>query len=213
VLLLELLQENPMKMRTIYLLLSVSLVGCGYMRSLFTHRIPVEDDRSIRFPDFSEHVPIDVGEGGKPYELDGEMLRALVIASNDYSPPDVKDLPCADRQEAQFYRVIRQGNIIFVYIHENFTYCGRQYPVHHSGMRYAISTDGRILRRLLEEIPDHPIEPETPDGRRRRIKAEPGVSEEFESMWNTPRDGGTAPPVTDGGALLLDGGSSGPDAG
>lgn len=174
------------------------------MRSLFIHRVPVEDDRSIRFPEFYEQIPIEVGKGGKPYELDGEMLRALVIASNDYIPPDVKNLPCADRQEAQFYRVIRQGSIIFVYIHENFTYCGRQYPVHHSGMRYAISADGRILRRLFEGQPEGPIEPETPDAGRRRLKAEPGVSSDFDSMWYTPRDGGTPP---------LDGGSSGADAG
>ena len=41
----------------------------------------------------------------------GEMLRALVIASNDYIPPNVGDPLCHDKQEAQFYRVIRQKSI------------------------------------------------------------------------------------------------------
>jgi hypothetical protein len=191
------------KVQRIALVLAVTLMGCGYLRSLFPHRVPVEDDRSITFPQFYEHAPVEVGAGGASYELDGEMLRALVIASNDYLPPDARDLPCADRKEAQFYRVIRQGNVIFVYIHENFAYCGRQYPVRHDGAKYAISTDGRILRRLLGGQPERPIELETPDDGGRWISAEPGVSSVFD--YDAPWDGGTAPsdaqplPPADGG--------------
>jgi hypothetical protein len=210
-------------LRTILLLLAVSLLGCGYLQSLFPQRVLVEDDRSIVFPRFFERVPIEVGAGGEPYELDGEMLRALVIAANDYTPPDLKNLPCHDRQEAQFYRVIRQGSTIFVYIYENHAYCGNPYPMRHSGGRYAISTDGRILRRLLDGQPERPLEPETPDDGGRWISAEPGTSAEFDAIWNTPRDGGTAlpsspfppapSPATDGGAPFTGADSSSGDAG
>ncbi|HSP81790.1 MAG TPA: hypothetical protein VLQ93_24940, partial [Myxococcaceae bacterium] len=154
-----------------------------------------------------ESIPIEVGAGDKPYELSGEVLRAFVIASNDYIPPDVGDLPCHDRQEAQLYRLIRQGDIIFVYIHENHAYCGHPYPVRHSGAKYAISTDGRILRRLLGAQPDGPIEREAPDDGGRWIRAEPGVSSEFDAIWNAPQDGGTAPSSPDGGTSHQDGGT------
>ncbi|HYO52013.1 hypothetical protein [Archangium sp.] len=192
-----------MKMRGISLVLAVSLLGCGYLRSLFPHQAPVEDDRSIVFPRFLELVPVEVGAPGEPYELDGEMLQALVIASNDYIPPDARDLPCPSRREAQSYRVIRQGDIIFVYIYENHAYCGRQYPVRHQGGKYAISTDGRILRRLIGDQPEGPVEPETLNDGGRWIRAEPGVSSEFDAIWNPLWDGGTAPtgpnPASDGG--------------
>jgi hypothetical protein len=213
-----------MKMRWISLVLAGTLLGCGYLGSRLPFETPTEDDKSIRFPEFYAHAPIEVGEEGKPYELDGEVLRALVIASNDYLPSDDRDLPCPSRKEAYFYRVIRQGGIIFVLMNWNYAYCGYQYPPGlGEGMMYAISADGRILRRLVEGQPSGPIEPETPDDGGRRIEAEPGISSEFEAMWNSRRDGGTVPslpqfppaplPATDGGAPVLDGGSSGPDAG
>jgi hypothetical protein len=198
-----------MKMQRIFLVLAAMLAGCGYLRSLFAHRVPVEDDRSIAFPRFFESVPTEVGARDEPYELDGEALRALVIASNDYIPPSAGGLPCHDRQEAQLYRLIRQGDIIFVYIYENHAYCGHPYPVRHSGAKYAISTDGRILRRLIGDQPEDPIERETPDAGGRWIRAEPGVSSEFDAIWNAPLDGGAAPASTDGGTSMTNQVSSG----
>jgi hypothetical protein len=199
-----------MKLRTTPLLLVVALAaGCGYLRNLFPHRTPVKDDTSILFPRFFEHLPVEVGTEGQMYEMDGETLRALAIASNDYLPPDDKDLPCPSRRGSQLYRVIRQENIIFVYIHENFLLCGRQYPVRHSGSRYAISTDGRILRRLIGDQPEEPIAPETPDDGGRWIRAEPGFSSEFEARWNSQLDGGTDA----GTAPRMDAGTVGTDAG
>jgi hypothetical protein len=213
-----------MKLQKLSLVLAVTLLGCGYVQGLFSHRVPLEEDESIVFPEFFERASVKVGAQGQPYEMDGEMLRALVIAANDNIPSDDKDLPCPSRKEAQFYRVIRQGSIIFVLITWNYAYCGYQYPPGlGSGMMYAISADGRILRRLVEGQPSGPIEPGTPDDGGRRIKAEPGVSSEFEAMWNSRRDGGTVPsrpqfppaplPATDGGSAVPDGGSSGGDAG
>jgi hypothetical protein len=197
-----------MKLRTTPLLLVVALAGCGYLKSLFPHQAPLKDDTSIVFPRFFERIPVEVGAEGGTYEMDGEMLRALTIAANDYLPPGDKNLPCPSRRESQLYRVIRQGNIIFVYIHENFRYCGRQYPVRHSGSRYAISTDGRILRRLIGDQPEGPIEPPTLDSGQWE-KAEPGVSSEFDALWNPQLDGGTDA----GTAPLMDAGTVGADAG
>ncbi|WNG32829.1 hypothetical protein F0U61_03770 [Archangium violaceum] len=181
-----------MKVRRIAPLFIVVLLGCGYLRSLFPHQSPLEEDTSIVFPQFYEQIPVEVGARGGTYELDGEMLRALVIASNDYIPPEAKDLPCHDRQEAQFYRVIRQGNIIFIYIHENHAYCGNPYPMRHSGAKYAISTDGRILRRLIGDQPERPSESVQPDdGGRWEESTEIGVSPTFDAIWNSPQDGGS----------------------
>ncbi|MGZ3459077.1 MAG: hypothetical protein ACXU86_11300, partial [Archangium sp.] len=195
-----------------------SVLGCGYLGSRLPFETPTEDDKSIVFQEFFKHVAVEVGAKGEPYELDGEMLRALVIASNDYLPSDNRDIPCPSRKEAQFYRVIRQGSIIFVLITWNHAYCGYQYPPGlGEGMMYAISADGRILRRLVEGQPSGPIEPETPDDGGRWIKAEPGVSLTFDAIWNPLRDGGTAPSAapagTDGGAPITGEGSSGADAG
>ncbi len=172
-----------MRVLRISLVFAITLVGCGYVRGLFTHRVPAKEDTSIVFPRFFERAPVEVGARNEPYEMDGEMLRALAVASNDYIPPDDRDLPCPSRREAQFYRVIRQENIIFVYIYENHAYCGRQYPVRHAGAKYAISTDGRILRRLIGDQPEGPIGPEKPQDGGRWIKDEPGVSSEFDANW------------------------------
>jgi hypothetical protein len=190
-----------MKMRWISLVLAVTLLGCRYLGSRLPFETPSEDDKSVVFPEFFKQVAVEVGAKGEPYELDGEMLRALVIASNDYLPSDNRDLPCPSRKEAYVYRVIRQGSIIFVLINWNYAYCGYQYPPGlGEGMMYAISADGRILRRLVEGTPSGPIKPETPDDGGRWIEAEPGDSSESAAIHNPPRDGGTAPsPIPDGG--------------
>ena len=72
---------------------------------------------------------------GELYELDGVTLRALLIAVNDLLPPGAKDPACPNRPEAQSYRVIRQGNIVFVYVYENETYCGGSYLALDSGAK------------------------------------------------------------------------------
>ena len=188
-----------MKLRSAPLLFAFTLLGCGYLRSLTAHSPPVGDDTSIRFPRFFEQAPVEAGAQGEPFELDGELFRALSLASNDYIPTDREEVPCESRKEAQLYRVIRQGNIIFVYIYENPAFCGRLYPARHSGARYAISTEGRILRRLIGDQPEHPLEtpPTEPGG---GVEAEPGVSSLFESRMNPALDGGTG----------FDGGDTGP---
>ncbi|KFE69166.1 hypothetical protein DB31_7068 [Hyalangium minutum] len=50
--------------------------------------------------------------------------------------------------------MIRQGDIIFVSVSFNFSFCRPTIWALDDGARYAISTDGRILRRLVGIEPD-----------------------------------------------------------
>jgi hypothetical protein len=131
----------------------ISLSAC--LLSPYPSPVPVGNDTSIRFPEFSDQRPIAVGETDSPYQLDGVTLRALMIAANDYIPLSTQGQDCLDRQDAQLYRVIRQGDIIFVSVSFNFSSScqPKAFPLD-GGARYAISTDGRILRRLVGIEPD-----------------------------------------------------------
>ncbi len=160
--------------RYLPLILCVATAGC--LQGLFRKPVVVEDDRSITFPSFFESPPVKVGAPGQSFQLDGVTLRALAIAANDFLPPDTADTPCFDRQEAHFYRVIRREQIIFVRIDENPEYCGQKHGGLDSGAKYAISTDGRILRRVLDGTEEYtaPTDGGTP------VPGEPGVSPSFD---------------------------------
>jgi hypothetical protein len=174
---------------------------------------PLQEDRSIVFPHFFDQEAIEVGAKGIPYEIDGTLLRAISVAASDFIPPGTRNLPCRDRQEAQFYRVLRQGDVIFVHIYENLEHCGHSYPALDSDAQYAVSTDGRILRRLIGSQVELPLGFE--DGGTRSVPSRPGVSPTLDSIWNAPApssqpmspDAGSGPPVpvpaptpeTDGG--------------
>lgn len=77
-----------MRMNPLPLMLVITLSGC--VRGPGPPLTPVENDISIIFPDFPERDVVDVGAPGQPYELDGEMLRAVMIAANDFLPPGAK---------------------------------------------------------------------------------------------------------------------------
>ena len=195
-----------MRMNPLALVLAVTLCGC--LRSPGPPLVPVENDTSILFPDFPERDVVDVGTPGQPYQLDGEMLRAVMIAANDFLPPGSKDTSCRNKQEAQRYRVIRQGNIVFVHIYEDHAYCGRSYPALDSGAKYAISLDGRILRRVSDGQPEQAVDVEPTDGGPRKTRAEPGVAPALDGIWNDPsrpwppgfQDGGSAEGPADASA-------------
>jgi hypothetical protein len=186
-----------------YLLLLVCIAVAGCFRSHFQHLADIKEDRSIVFPQFFERPAVDVTQPGQPYQLDGVTLRAIAIAANDFLSPGRPGLPCVDQQEAHFYRVIRQGQIIFIRIDENPEYCGRKYGRLDSGAKYAISTDGRILRRVLDGM-DVYVEPADAGP---AIPGEPGVSPTFDPdhlqylpfMPSRLQDGGAAGPMADGG--------------
>jgi hypothetical protein len=176
-----------------FLALAVILCqGCALWKSLTTPtlpQVPVEDDRSIRFPSFFEHTAIKLGTQGEVYEFDGVTLRAIMIAANNFIPPSASIRSCPNRQESHRYWVVRQENIIFVYIHEDPAACGASYLALDSGAKYAISTDGRILRRVLDGQPEEALGLEAPDGGPRGVPAIPGVPPGYDAVWNKG-DGG-----------------------
>jgi hypothetical protein len=139
-------------MRSLPQLLAILLSGC--LRSSSPQASVFEEDESIIFPAFDTELPVAVGAGGHLYELDGVTLRALMVAANDYIPPSSQPRECWQTQEAQEYRVIRRGDIIFVRIGVSPYYCKKRVIPLDDGLRYAISTDGRILRRLATGQPD-----------------------------------------------------------
>ncbi|HYO57411.1 hypothetical protein, partial [Archangium sp.] len=148
-----------MRATSLLLGLAAILASCSWLRP--QRQVPPEEDRTIVFPRFFEHSAIKIGAGEGPYELDGVVLQAILIAARDFLPPPEKDQPCRNRLEAHRYRVIRRGDIIFVQIEDDDEFCGLKYLSLDTGAKYAISIDGRILRRIIGTEPE---ESEQQDG-------------------------------------------------
>jgi hypothetical protein len=111
---------------------------------------PVEQEPSIVFPQFFNQTVIEVGADGGVYELDGEVLQAIMIAANDFLPPEYENPACQNSKKAHRYRVIRVGDVIFVDVYEDYSYCDSPYAVSDFGAQYAISSTGKILRRDID---------------------------------------------------------------
>jgi hypothetical protein len=150
----------------------------------------VEDDKSVIFPLSVGRELVRVEARENTYVLDGEVLRALMIVANDLFIADTSIPPCWARREAHTYRFTRREDIIFVYVHQNPAYCGRKYPALDSGAKYAISKDGRILRRVIDgmDADDQVWSLETPDGGRVTVVTGPGVIPDQEDL-ETPDSG------------------------
>lgn len=146
-----------MKKRLIWVVLLSS--GCAWFSTLH----PAQEDLSIRFPNFHERLPTLVGEQEQLFEMDGATLKAITIAANDFAPPRAQQEQCEVRRESQRYRALRQGDIIFVEVFADPAACGRKLLMLDWGAKYAIRSDGRILRRLFEGEPDD-ADSATPDG-------------------------------------------------
>ncbi|RKI43833.1 hypothetical protein D7Y27_14675 [Corallococcus sp. AB004] len=157
-------------------------IAAGCARGVVAGAAPVEDDRSIVFPQFFEQAPIQVGTSEQPVVLDGAVLRALTQAVDDYLPPDRSETACTERRTSHVFRVIQREDIVFVRIDMDPSACGGTQPRLDSGVRYAISRDGRILRRILDGM-----EPYIPfaDGGVME-KAAPGVSPSFDPAHPLP---------------------------
>ncbi|REG34395.1 hypothetical protein ATI61_103289 [Archangium gephyra] len=200
-----------MRLRNLPLALTVILSSCA----LFQKPALRQEDTSIRFPNFREHFATTLGEQGKPYELDGATLRAITIAANDFIPPHGGEQQCWEKQEAHRYRVIRQGDIIFVMIGADPKACTPSVIPLDGGAKYAISLDGRILRRLFDG------EPEGVNPAPESAKQEPqGTPIPDSQVGATPAE--TAPGLPsswfdgghpDAGSLVPDSGVQTPDAG
>jgi hypothetical protein len=130
-----------MKAKSFALLLIVVSLGCLRHRGWFEHQ-----DSSVRMLSYDS-----IMAGG---HMDGPTFRALRVAADDFFPAWGPPRACIDTPEAYRYHSVRRGEIIYVAILQDPSYCGRTYSSLDSGARYAISIDGRILRRLLDGEPD-----------------------------------------------------------
>jgi hypothetical protein len=190
--------------KALLLMLALPLSGC--VRG--SRPAEREDDPSIVFPSFFEQAAVEVGASGTPYELDGATLRALSLAADDFLPPDDPRPACWEQPASHRYRIIREEYVIFVRIDEDPEACGRQAPALHSGASYAISVDGRILRRVLDGQPDLNALPDSTDADDAGVLAPPGMSSQAPATPGeaspaepapTPDGGPTPTPAPDGG--------------
>lgn len=159
-------------MRNIFSLMLISLMSCARPQGA-----PAElmhEESSIVFPEFHGSPTIVMGEHGKTYALDGVMLRALMVAANDFIPPAAEARPCWASVEAHEFQVIRQADRVFVSIYVDPTHCGYQVAMLDAGAKYAISADGRILRRVLGSATGAPASAPNPDAG--KVFREPGLS-------------------------------------
>jgi hypothetical protein len=141
-----------MRLGSVALALTTLLSSCALLHRALPR--PPEDP-SIQFPSFHEHAATRVGAPGQTSELDGITLRALSIAANDFLPTAQENGPCWQRQEAHRYRVIRREDILFVQIFLDPSACSD--TLLDGSVKYAIRTDGRILRRLFDGEPETPL--------------------------------------------------------
>lgn len=98
---------------------------------------------SLQLPVFDSALQVDT-------TLDGHTLQAMRIAADDYLDPARAEPPCQFKQESYEYRALRQGKIVFVRIDFKPESCGGEIDMLDAGATYAISMDGRILRRALD---------------------------------------------------------------
>jgi hypothetical protein len=196
--------------KNLHLLVALALSGC--VRNPSPPVVSSGGETTIAFPDLARGDARRVGEEGAAHILDGVTLRALQLAAQDFLPPGPEDRPCWRRPEAYDYRVLRQGNVIFVHIHMAPGRCGREFLAFDSGAKYAISTEGRILRRAFEGEPEAPFIPPSPAAGEQERTEKPGLStiikrpQDEPSLYLPPAwlEGGVSP---DGGsAPMLDGG-------
>lgn len=116
------------------------LFGCHCVKKPeFSH----PSDSNITLPVFDIALRADT-------DVDGFALQAIRIAADDYLAPGAESRPCERRQASYGYRALRQGEIIFVRIDFKPENCGGVIDMLDGGATYAISTEGRILRRSLD---------------------------------------------------------------
>ncbi|MCY1018092.1 hypothetical protein [Pyxidicoccus sp. MSG2] len=175
--------------------MAMLLASC--VRTPSRRTAPSEEDLSIVFPNFHEQGATRVSVEGQPYELDGAVLQALAMAANDFLPPDARGKSCWNRQASYRYRVIKQDGLIFVDISADPGACQPGPRMLDGGVKYAISPDGRILRRLFDGEPEALPPPEGTDAGLPETSPEPSIPV-GDTTWGEPQplplqwlDGGT----------------------
>jgi hypothetical protein len=146
-------------------------------------------DESIRFPKALPVGGMRLGGTNERLLIDGEIIQAIIVAAKDFIPSSSRS-GCFTKPSDFFYGVLREGDIIFISISPDYPSCERgPWPMDWGAM-YAISTDGRILRRADDEEPDEPPPPlpsdagESGDGGYRRT----GELSDFAHVFSAPVD-------------------------
>ncbi len=138
-------ERRAMKPKAAAVLFWMVLLSCVHQQDDWRQH----QDKSIRMPRFDASTKADL-------TLDGVTLQAIRIAADDFLPLSTKARSCDETQAAHDYEVRREGDVIFVRIAENPERCGEKYHALDGAARYAVSTDGRILRRVLDGEPEEP---------------------------------------------------------
>lgn len=158
----------------------MSWFGCSHPEVI------VAEDNTIEFPQFYDTVAVDVGAGGGVFRLDGATLQAVRVAADDFLPLR-RGRSCQETQGAHRYRVIRRDHVVFVYIEVDPERCGSTVVPLDGGAKYAISDEGKILRRVIDGEPEARLYPEVMSGRQDGgVPLEPGTSPTFDSIRGQP---------------------------
>ena len=146
-------------------LTALLLVTC--MRSPAAHPPPPQHDESIRFPKALKSPGLRLGQSEQRVRMDGAIVQAMMVAAKDFIPPHSENFPCWTKPADFLFDVIREGDIIFVAISPDYFIqgCELEPAPMDWGAKYAISTDGRILRRMDDgyDEPDWTSPPSSPD--------------------------------------------------
>ena len=135
----------------------LAFLGCNSRQSA-----PIKEDPSVRFPNFYRTVPSRLDPDGGLLELDDLVIQGIQVASaHFFDGPRPLGRPCSENRWAYRYRVVRQGDIVFVKIEGDPRRCGQEYTLDDSGATYAVGADGQILRwrpgaGILDDFEDEP---------------------------------------------------------
>jgi hypothetical protein len=133
-----------------------ALILSSCLRSAGVPPSQQEEDRSIVFPMFFGVKGANIDEQGGVFEMDGTVLQALTVASLDFLSLSSLPKGCWSGPEGHRYGLIRQGDIIFIDISADLINCWHEFMPMDYGAVYAISSGGRILRRVFSADPDYP---------------------------------------------------------
>ncbi len=134
-------------MRPLHFLAALLLSGCVRAPTPLPTRAERED-ASVQIPSFHEQAAVEVGKPGEFAALDGATLQALTVAANDFLLPESQARLCWQKRGAHRFKVLRQGDLVFVSVSLMPGACRLEAGLLGYGARYAIGSNGRILRRL-----------------------------------------------------------------
>lgn len=121
-----------------------SLLGCDCVSK---REQPEYQDLSVQLPVFDSELALDT-------DLDGQTLQAIRIAADDFLDADPKEQSCPRKQSSHRYRAVRRGDVIFVRIDYKPENCGQTVGMLDAGATYAISAEGKLLRRNRDGLGD-----------------------------------------------------------